>query len=103
MSESIETEVADARWSGRRGPFSFYAGQAVVDVAAEAVVSVDAGVDDGAAPAVAVPGVVAVEGVALPWPQPEKLVTLGTLFGRVTGHSLKIPRMAHGTTAPVCS
>ena len=80
-----------------------YTRQAVVYIADEAVVSVDAGVDDDAAPAVAVPLVVAVEGVALPGPQPEKITTLGTLLGRVTGHFLKFPSMVHGTAAPVGS
>ena len=110
-SDSIEAEVADIRWPtirfGNRGPcsfpFSFYAGQAVVNVAGEAVVSVDAGVDDAAAPAVAVPLVVAVEGVALPGPQPEKITTLGTLLDRVTGHYCELPGMARGTASPVCT
>ena len=109
-SDSSETEVADIHWSSIYGKtglistgLSFNAGQAVVNVAAEAVVSVDAGVDDDAAPAVAVPLVVAVEGVALLGPQPEKLATLGTLLGRVTGHYCELPGMAHGTAAPVCS
>ena len=27
----------------------------------------------------------------------------GTLLGRVTGHFLKFPSLAHGTAAPVCT
>ena len=84
MSESIETEVADARWSGSRRPFSFYAGQAVVNVAAEAVVSVDAGVDDQTVAHAA--GLVTVERMALPWPQPEKLETLVTFLFVMSRH-----------------
>ena len=61
-----------------------YTRQAVVYVADEAVVSVDAGVDDQTVAPTA--GLVTVERMALPWPQPEKLETLVTFLFVMSRH-----------------
>ena len=81
-----------------------YTRQAVVYIADEAVVSVDAGVDDEIAAARAdARSVVAVEGMTLLRPQPQQLPTLWTLLGRMSRHILEFIKMIVGALSSMFS